>query len=126
MADMEKVEEYLQLTVEMLVDNVEEFFESLAMPTAKAIFDRFLISLVFTAFSFGMEKLGLMCFITWDEGLTCNVILLILTLIDSGTRSAIKGNISKLKDTAQQARMRMKMKENNTEQEVEDNELGEQ
>ena len=106
--EKEQIEEYLQLSVELVVDNVENFMETITMPTAKSIRDSFLISLGFTAVSVFCEYIDILCFITWDEAVVCNIILLILTLIDSGTRSAIKGNIKKLKDVAASARNRSK------------------
>lgn len=121
----DEIEEYLQLSVELLYDNLESFFNTLAVPTAKSIRDSFLISLGITGVTSILGYLEIPCFITLDESLVCNIILLILTLIDGGTRSAIKGNVSKLKDIAKNYAEQLKKKSEEQEESEDGNNIDE-
>lgn len=89
--------EYLKILVEAIMDAIEEFFSALTAPSTAFTFDAFLVSLGFIAWSLIALATGLPSFVSWDEAVTCSVLLLIIVLIDTSARNSIKSTLSKIK-----------------------------
>ena len=79
------------------MDAIEEFFEALIVPTQRYVLDAFYVSLIFLVWSLLAIPLKVFSFVSWQEALTCVILLGIVVLIDSSTRSKIAGNMSKIK-----------------------------
>ena len=92
--------QFLEMFVIGIMDSFEGFFDSVTLPTSKYVTGAFKVSLVFLIGSIAAEYFNIWCFVSWQEALTCSLLLLMITLIDSGVRSSIKGNLSKLKEIA--------------------------
>lgn len=94
------MEEFLKLLVDGIMDAIEEFFTALTIPSTKFTFNAFLISLTFLGWSILASVFGLFSFVSWQEALTCSIILALIVLIDSTTRSSIKDGLMKVKNAA--------------------------
>ena len=75
------------MIIEHFMDSLEEFADAVKFPTASYTYHAFLVSLVFTCVSVITELLGISTLVQWQEALTCNILLLIVSLIDSSTRA---------------------------------------
>ena len=81
----------LERILEGIMDAIEYFWDGLKQPTAKYTLGAFLVSLVFLVISIVMPLLGIAFqFVSWQEALTCSIILSIIALIDSSNRSLMK------------------------------------
>ena len=98
------MEEFLRIFVDGILDAFEEFFKSIVSPTRQYIKMAFFISLAFLGFTFIGEFAGFTTFVTWQEALTCSIIMLGITLIDASFRGqlmhGLKSITSKLYDTS--------------------------
>lgn len=112
--------EFIKLLVEGIYDALEEFFDALTLPSRKFTFNAFCVSCVFLISSVILQLFGIFTFITWDEALTCTILLGIIVLIDSSARNTIKGNISRIKEAA--SRFTYTGDEESEDEEVSDNE----
>lgn len=96
--------EFLRILIDGVLDAFEEFFESIVSPSRQFIKMAFLISLAFLGFTAIGEVAGFTTFVTWQEALTCSIIMLGITLIDASFRvqivSGLKSITSKLYDTS--------------------------
>ena len=93
--------EFILMLVEGVMDAIEEFFESLTAPSTKFTLSAFIYSLVFLAWSFVAELTEIPCFVQWQEVLTCNILMLIIVLIDGSVRGSIKSGMSKVKQISE-------------------------
>jgi hypothetical protein len=91
------VESILKIIIEGIFDAIEEFFEALTVPTRSYTLDAFFVSIVFLGWSIVAWLFELFSFVNWQEALTCTILLGIIVLIDSSTRSTIKSNLAKVK-----------------------------
>lgn len=83
--------EILEKILEYFLDAIECFWDGLKQPTAKYTLGAFLVSLVFLAYSIIAPNLGFdKNFVEWQEAAICSSLLLIVTLIDSSNRAAMK------------------------------------
>lgn len=89
--------EFMRLLVEGILDSIEEFFNALTVPSRRFTFDALLVSLVFIVASIVLPMCGLDTFVSWQEAVTCSVLLLMIVLIDSSARSSIKSSVGKIK-----------------------------
>lgn len=89
--------EFVNMLVQGIMDAIEEFFSSLTAPSTKFTFNAFVYSVLFLVASIGFEMFGLPCFVSWQESLTCVVLLGVIVLIDTSVRGNIKSGIGKLK-----------------------------
>lgn len=105
--------EYVTMFVEAVMDSLEEFFDAISIPTAKYVSDAFKISLIFVAVAFGCEYFSIWTFVSVPEALTCSIILLIISLIDTATRSEVKGMANKMKTVAAGGVSRLKTVQQN-------------
>lgn len=92
--------QYIEMFVEAVMDSLEEFFDALIVPTARYIRNAFIISLIFLTGTFLCDCFNVWTFVSWQESLTCSIILLIVTLIDSATRHSVKDMAGKIKSIA--------------------------
>lgn len=95
------IEEYIRLLVDGVMDSFEEFFDAISVPSAKFTFHAFLVSLIFLPISILCEVFQVLTFVSWQESITCSLILLCVTLVDATTRGEIKKNTQKFRDSAQ-------------------------
>lgn len=94
------MEEFLNILVTGIMDAIEEFFEALTVPSRKYTLYAFFVSLVFLAWSVIALLFNLSTFVNWQEALTCSILLLIIVMIDSSTRSKIANNMKGIKSLA--------------------------
>lgn len=90
--------EFVNILVNGIMDAFEEFFEALVLPTKRYTLDAFFVSLVLLAISVASYIFDLFTFVDWYEALTCSILLGIIVLIDTSTRSKIKSNFAKIKN----------------------------
>lgn len=102
-----------------IMDSLEDFFDALIVPTAKYIRDAFIISLLFLAVSFGCSIFNIWTFVSWEESLACSIILLIVMLIDSTTRSSVRSAAKNMKKIAAKSMSRISYKGDEDEVEAE-------
>lgn len=117
--------EFIKLLVEGIIDALEEFFNALTLPSNKFTFNAFCISLVFLGASILTGMFDLFTIVTWDEALTCMILLGIIVLIDSSSRSTIKGNLTKIKEAASRFTYTGEDEEDSESEEVLNDESGE-
>lgn len=106
--------EVLKLVVEGIMDALEEFFSALVAPSTKFTFNAFLVSLVFLGLSIVSEIIGVFSFVSWQEALTCSIILSGIVLIDSTARKSIKENLDRVRNISsilQNKRNKIEMEE---------------
>lgn len=96
-------QEYLELVITTIVDAIEDFFESLVVPTASFVREAFLVSLAFIPVSVMLENYQLISFVSWQEAVTCSIILLIITLVDSTSRGQLFNAMKVIKSTSSNA-----------------------
>ena len=96
-------QEYLELVITTIVDAIEDFFESLVVPTASFVREAFLVSLAFIPVSVMLENYQLISFVSWQEAVTCSIILLIITLVDSTSRGQLFDAMKVIKSTSSNA-----------------------
>lgn len=94
---MEYVTEFVKYIIKIIIDAIEEFFDALIVPSTKFTFDAFLISLVFLGWSIFAHIGGIPNCVSWQEALTCSILMLAIVLIDTSVRSSIKSNITAIK-----------------------------
>lgn len=94
------MEQILKVIVDGIMDAIEEFFDAMIVPTQKYVLNAFFVSLAFLCWSFIAWYFDIFSFVDRWEALTCSTLLGIVVLIDSSARSAIKDNLSKIKDVA--------------------------
>jgi hypothetical protein len=94
------VSEFVNILVTGIVDAIEEFFSALTVPTKRYTLEAFFVSLVFLVASVVAYIFDLFTFVDWQEALTCSILLGIIVLIDTSTRSTIKGNLGKIREVA--------------------------
>ena len=92
--------QYVEMLVEYFMDSLEEFVDAVKFPTASYTYNAFLVSLIFTITSLATELLGIFTLIQWKEAVTCNILLLVVTLIDSSTRASTMGFVKDLSTKA--------------------------
>lgn len=92
--------DFVLLLVQGIMDAIEEFFESLTAPSTKFTFKAFIYSIAFLVMSVVMQYCEIPCFVSWQEALTCALLMLIIVLIDNSVRGKIKTGMSGLKDLA--------------------------
>lgn len=92
--------EFINMLIEGIMDSVEEFFASLNAPSTKFTMNAFVYSLVFLAGSIVLQICDIPCFVSWQEALTCSILLLIIVCIDTGVRGNIKAGLGKFKTIA--------------------------
>ena len=92
--------EFVRMLVIGIMDSIEEFFASITSPSTKFTLDAFFVSLVFLAWSIVAGLFDLFSFVDWAEALTTSIIMLGIVLVDSGTRSSVKGSMNRLKESA--------------------------
>lgn len=92
--------EFVNILVTGIVDAIEEFFSALTVPTKRYTLEAFFVSLVFLVASVVAYIFDLFTFVDWQEALTCSILLGIIVLIDTSTRSTIKGNLGKIREVA--------------------------
>lgn len=107
--------DYVEMVIKYIVDSFEEFFEAISLPTSKHIKNSFLYSLVFLGVAVLCSFLDIWCFTSWQEALTCSIILGLITLIDGSVRSSINSSVGKIKSLA----ANVKFKTNTEAEEVE-------
>ena len=91
------MEQFFNSFIEKIMDAIEEFFEALIVPTQRYILGAFYVSLIFLGWSLLAFLFGIFSFVSWQEALTCVILLGVIVLIDSSTRSKIAGNMFKIK-----------------------------
>ena len=96
-------QEYLELVITTIVDAIEDFFESLVVPTASFVRETFLVSLAFIPVSVMLENYQFISFVSWQEAVTCSIILLIITLVDSTSRGQLFNAMKVIKSTSSNA-----------------------
>lgn len=94
------MDEVLKVIVEGIYDAIEEFFSALVVPSRRYTLDAFFVSLGFLAWSLIAFFYDLATFVDWQEAVTCVVLMTIIVLIDSTTRSGIKNGLLKVKSSA--------------------------
>lgn len=94
--------EFTRMLVIGIMDSIEEFFASITSPSTKFTLDAFFVSLVFLVWSIVSAIFNLFSFVSWQEALTTSIIMLGIVLVDSGTRSSVKGSMNRLKESASQ------------------------
>lgn len=92
--------DYVELVIKYIVDSFEEFFDAISAPTSKHIRNSFLFSLGFLLISIVCNILSLWSFVSWQEALTCSIILGLITLIDGSVRSSVGSSVNKIKSLA--------------------------
>jgi hypothetical protein len=92
--------DFLKILIDGIMDALEEFFDALIVPTQRYTLDAFFVSLIFLAWSVVAKIFELSTFVDWQEALTCVILLGIITLIDSSTRSSITSSLTKVKGVA--------------------------
>lgn len=95
------MKDFLLLLIQGVMDAIEEFFESLTAPSSKFTFKAFLYSVAFLVGSVVMSLFGIPCFVSWQEALTCVILMSLIVLIDSSVRSNIKTGMLNLKSIAE-------------------------
>ena len=98
--------------VEAVMDSLEEFFDAISVPTAKYISDAFKISLLFVVMSFAFERFNIWTFVCFPEAATCSILLGLISLIDSATRSSVKSTANRMKTVAAGGVSRLKELQN--------------
>lgn len=94
------MEDVLIRIINIIMDSIEEFFNVIKIPSAKYITDAFLVSLVFLALSVINVFLNFSFFVSWQEALTCSILLLIVMLVDSSTRSSLRKQADNIRGIA--------------------------
>lgn len=94
---MDYVSEFVKYFITIIIDAVEEFFDALIVPSTKFTFDAFLVSLGFLGWSILSLFTQLPNAVSWQEALTCSILMGIIVLIDTSVRSSIKSNIDTIK-----------------------------
>ncbi len=94
--------DYLYAFIDTIYDCLEDFVGSVSIPSAKYIIDTFKVSLIFLLVSIVCRLFDVWCFVSWQEALTCSIILLIISLIDTSTRGKISKSIKTFKNSAQE------------------------
>lgn len=94
---MDYVSEFVKYFITIIIDAVEEFFDALIVPSTKFTFDAFLVSLGFLGWSTLSLFTQLPNAVSWQEALTCSILMGIIVLIDTSVRSSIKSNIDTIK-----------------------------
>ena len=89
--------DFVIMFVKAVMDALEEFFSSLTAPSAKFTFRAFVISVGFLILSIAMKFTGMPCFVSWQEALTCVLLMGIIVLIDSSVRSNISSGMKSIK-----------------------------
>ncbi len=92
--------DFVLLLIQGVMDAVEEFFESLTAPSTKFTFKAFMYSIGFLIMSVVMQYCDIPCFVSWQEALTCSILMFIIVLIDNSVRGKIKTGMSGLKELA--------------------------
>lgn len=86
------------MLVIVVMDSMEEFFESLTAPSTKFTFNAFVYSLMFLAASVLAELFSIPCFVQWQEALACSLLMGIVVMIDTSVRGNIKSGLMRLKE----------------------------
>ncbi len=92
--------EFLNILIAGIMDAIEEFFDALTVPSRRYTLYAFFVSLIFLGWSVVAMLFGFATFVDWPEALTCTLLLSIIVLIDSSTRSKIKCSLSGVKSLA--------------------------
>lgn len=92
------MKEFVEMFIIGILDALEEFFNALTSPSTQFTLEAFLVSLGFTVVAIICNSCKIFCFIGVDEAIVCNVLMLIVVLVDTGTRTSIN---NKLKDITQ-------------------------
>ena len=92
--------DFVTMLVQGVMDALEEFFESLTAPSTKFTLNAFLYSLVFLVMSIVLGLFEVPSFVSWQECVTCSLLMFVIVLIDSSVRSDIKSGMGKLKEVA--------------------------
>ena len=98
--------QYLEICIEYFMDSLEEFNDAVKFPTASYTFQAFIVSLVFTCIAIILNILGIYSFIQWGESLMCNLLLFIVSIVDSSTRSSTMKFVHK---TTSEAKSKIKV-----------------
>lgn len=92
--------EFVKMLVQGVMDSVEEFFSSLTAPSTKFTFDAFVYSLIFLGGSVVATMFEIPCFVSWQEALTCSILMGIIVMIDTSVRGKVKTGLTKLRSVA--------------------------
>lgn len=92
--------DFIILFIQGIMDSIEEFFSSLTVPSSKFTFKAFVYAVVFLVMSIVLEMFDMPCFVSWQEALTCVILMSIIVLIDGSVRGNIKKGMSSLKSIA--------------------------
>lgn len=119
------MEEIAKTIIEGIMDAIEEFFDAMVVPTQRYVLDAFFVSCGFLAWSIIAWLFDIFTFVDWQEALTCTILLGIVVLIDTSSRSAIKGNLNKIKALASKFTYSGEEEDEELNQEVVEDESGE-
>ena len=103
------LDEILDTAITMILDAIESFFNALVYPTAKHLQTAIYTSMIFLLFSLVAELLGnIVTFVSWQEALTCTIILFIIYGLNSISQNDINKMSSSIKDKASAAKRKVK------------------
>lgn len=103
----------LNTIIDYFMDSLEEFVKAIKFPTASYTKQAFFVSLIITVVSMVLDAFGLSTIIQWQEGLTANILLLIVTLIDGSNRSLAKRFANQFRNKAAEAAMNVRARVTN-------------
>lgn len=102
------IDEILETIITMLLDTIEGFFNALVYPTSKHI-----ITAIYTSFGFLVLSLlaeiipSITLFVSWQEALTCTIILFIIYGLNSISQNDINKITGSVKAKANQAKSKV-------------------
>lgn len=102
------LDEILDTAITMILDAIESFFNALVYPTSKHLVTAIYTSMGFLVFSLVMELIGSVAsFVSWQEALTCTIILFIIYGVNSISQKDINRLTSSIKDKAGKAKSKV-------------------
>ena len=102
------VNEILETAITMILDAIESFFNAMVYPTAKHLQTAIYTSMVFLMCSLLAELFsGIVMFVSWQEALTCTIILFIIYGFSTISQNDINNMSGSIKDKATQAKKKV-------------------
>lgn len=102
------LDEILETAITMILDAIESFFNALVYPTAKHLQTAIYTSMVFLLCSLIAELFNnVVMFVSWQEALTCTVILFIIYGVSSISQNDINKMTGSMRNKAEQAKKKV-------------------
>lgn len=103
------IDEILETAITMILDAIESFFNAMVYPTAKHLQTAIYASMVFLLCSLISELSdSIVMFVSWQEALTCTIILFIIYGVSSISQNDINKMSGSIKEKANQAKNKVK------------------